>query len=336
MMAKYSADSSAKADSPAVDADKEKADDEKLLHDEENTESWTCKYNRKSFSEFDAVHVIFSNKNFLLKENFYLFTRRDPDTDKSSAGAKTNKKYMLSYCGAMDDVCYKINRNGDLHRNGDLPNAAETKFFAQLKQEMDDLYEKTKPDKDGVSYYECEETTDDGYWHDSAQRILRETTHENTTAMNKFVHAIAKRLFKVEYESHKKFTYNFKPQLHSFALDDEFHVIVRLQHGKPLIFFCSKDQQPNNCVPCSRERAVGPLSLPTQSLPTQSQTQSPRPSSANSSGSRVRVYAGNYKKADPALAADAANNRRHVANLRGLAGRRHPHPNYTHVPGYEV
>ena len=200
---------------------------------------WTCKLNRKSSISYDAVHVIFTHKNFG-NENFYLFINKNE--------VEMNKKYLFVYCGKMQDFSLQIQRT---------PSADKAAIYLGLKQEMDDLYEKTKPDKEGVSYYECEETTDDGYWHDSAQRILKETTHENTTAMNKFVHAIAKRLFKVEYESHKKFTYNFKPNLHKFELDDEFHVIVRLQGGKPLIFFCSKDNQPNNCISCTKEHALG-------------------------------------------------------------------------------
>jgi len=279
--------------------------------------TWTCKCNRVSLHHYDAVHVIFTHTHKKYpNENFYLFTNRDQ--------VETNKKYMYLYCGRMEDCCAVLTQT--------MPalSSEDQVISLKLKEAMDEVYEKTKPDQDGVSYYECLYETDNGYWHDSAQRILRETNIKETTgftAMNKFVHAIAKRLFKVDYESDKNFKYNYEPNSHKFEMEDEFHVIVRLERGKLLIFFCSIQHEPDNCIPCTQKQAVG-LSIVSK--------QSPRPSSANSSSSHVRVYAGNYQQARPDLAADAAVGRRHVANLRGLAGRRHPHPNYKDVPGYEV
>jgi len=266
---------------------------------DDDTKGWTCKLNRKSSISYDAVHVIFTHKNFA-NENFYLFINKK--------AVDMNKKYLFVYCGRMEDFCLQISSTSQ------LPSADEEAIYVGLKQEMDDLYEKTKPDQDGVSYYECEETTDDGYWHDSARRILIETTHANTTAMNKFVHAIAKRLFKVEYESHKKFTYNFKPDLHKFALDDEFHVIVRLQGGKPLIFFCSKDNQPNNCISCTKEHALGSSSVPTQSPARPNSAQSSR-SARISRSAPSGVY--DISNADRAVLLAKANERIQFLRAKG-------------------
>jgi hypothetical protein len=151
-------------------------------------ESWTYKCNTQSIAAYDAVHLVFTDKD-ARKENFYLFTKRGNDSDKHSSSAKTNQKYLFVYDGTMEELRSQMQDIAKV----DTP---KPHVFTTLIEQMDDLYEETKPGADGVSYYECKYATDAGYWHDSAQRILMQYhAHGLQQPMDKFVRAIAKRLF---------------------------------------------------------------------------------------------------------------------------------------------
>jgi hypothetical protein len=188
-------------------------------------------------------------------------------------------------------------------------NPLSNKIVDLLKKQIDNLYEQIKPGPDGVSYYECESATDAGYWHDSAQRIFNTSAHTKALfqhAMDKFVRAIAKRLFYIECAPHKKLTYNYHADRHHFEHDDDWHVIVRLEQGKPLIFFCATDQQPQNCIACTRARALGktvpyasPYAVVASEAPENDQNDL------------------EYREHDPKAAADAARQREQTFKNRG-------------------
>lgn len=223
------------------------------------SESWTYKCNTQSFAvwyaqfrSYNAVHVTFTDKDSR-KENFYLFTKRDNDTDQRSSSAKTNQKYLFVYDGQIQELSSAMQNIAKVDR-------PKRDLLTTLIKKMDYMYEETKPGADGISYYECLYATDAGYWHDSARQILMQYGHTRADlreAMDKFVRAIAKYPFDIESTPHKEFRYNYEAGTHHFEHDDDWHVIIRLDQGKPLIFFCAKDQQPQNCIPCTRERALG-------------------------------------------------------------------------------
>ncbi len=113
----------------------------------------------------------------------------------------------------------------------------------------------------GPKYFECLKTTDNGFWHDNAGAILQQAspTALSPTQQQKlttFIHTIAKRLFLINYDVEKDITYQFDALNHRVEHDD-FHVIIRRVKGDVLIFFCAKDKQPDNCVLCTKEKALG-------------------------------------------------------------------------------
>ena len=113
----------------------------------------------------------------------------------------------------------------------------------------------------GPKYYECLKKTDDGFWHDNAGAILQQASSTallptQQQKLTTFIHTIAKRLFLINYDVKKDITYQFDALNHRVEHDD-FHVIIRREKGEVLIFFCAKDQQPDNCVLCTKEKALG-------------------------------------------------------------------------------
>jgi len=171
---------------------------------------------------------------------------------------------MFVYQGSMTNTIQHMQKcksdPGADDKSSEFINAKpDDTLVTNFKKHMDDLFTNTQASSsDGISYYECEIETDNGYWHDSAQRILQSGEEiEHNSAMDNFVHAIAKRLFKIEYAEHKKYTYNLVAKNYMFKNEDDFHVIVRFAHGRTWIFFCAKDHVPHNCTPCTREHALG-------------------------------------------------------------------------------
>jgi len=241
--------------------------------------------------------------------NFYLF---------KSLSKKTKNKYLFVYQGTMTHTTEGMN-SWQTHQNKTTTEEKSLHFMnvkpddelvKGLKKKMDDLFKITQAScKDGISYYECKIETDNGYWHDSAKRILQAgETIDHNSAMDKFVHAIAKRLFKIDYAEHKQFRYNREAGLHKFEHDDNFHVIVRSEHGHTLIFFCAKDHVPHNCTPCTKEHALGKIKVHklSESAPRQSM------------GGRKKVHQGLYKVShDRDLLANEVERRKHELESRG-------------------
>jgi hypothetical protein len=118
--------------------------------------------------------------------------------------------------------------------------------------------------KSGPSYYELPYTEDDGFWHDIALQILQkanfqELKQEQKEERSKFVYTIARRVFLLIIPLDKKklnIRYEYNASKHMLAHGDEFHVIIRIEKNKPLIFLCTRER-PLNGDPCSKAKSLG-------------------------------------------------------------------------------
>jgi hypothetical protein len=212
-------------------------------------EKWTVTTNTCAVEDkYDCVHVCFTETIGKQQDNFYLFVNRS---------STISEKYLILYQGVMTGLIRILQD----HRNekGEKVNDAATMKAKTLKLFMDEL---TRPDENGIRYFECVDNTDQGYWHDHARAILKNASpyglvDTEKKQMSKFVHTIAKRLFLVDYEDPQyTITYNHDVRNHTVKHND-FHVIMRVNNNKVRIFFCAKEQQPANCEPCSKETALG-------------------------------------------------------------------------------
>jgi hypothetical protein len=212
-----------------------------------------------SMSDYDCVHVCFTRTETQPndspvheQQNFYLFSKCLP-------GKYQMHKYLCMSEGVLTNVSM---RNIQNHQNKKVTFPQQTVKAYRLKTEMDEL---TKPDEDGIHYYECLNTTDLGYWHDHALKILEQASptgllEREKEQMNKFVFTIANRLFAIPNDKPKYISYNHSAKNHIVEHDD-FHVIVRVENSQALIFFCAKELQPDNCVPCTKDKALGVATL---------------------------------------------------------------------------
>ena len=135
---------------------------------------------------------------------------------------------------------------------------------------FDDDDDESKMSTDDVNY-EMPYTCDDGFWHDTALEILRranfqELKSQQQQELSKFVHVIANRVFRlftymgqpVDFIKKLIVRYEYDASNHKVAHGDDYHVIMRFEKNKLLIFVCVSDRdRPLNCDPCPKERALG-------------------------------------------------------------------------------
>jgi hypothetical protein len=121
----------------------------------------------------------------------------------------------------------------------------------------------------GYVYYELPYTCDDGFWHDTALEILRranfqELKPQQQQELSKFVRVISDRVFlllvtkPVDFKKNLIVRYEYDASKHKVAHGDHYHVIMRFEKNKLLIFVCvSEGDRPLNCDPCTKEKALG-------------------------------------------------------------------------------
>jgi hypothetical protein len=209
-----------------------------------------------SMSDYDCVHVCFTRTETQRndspvheQQNFYLFSERLP-------GKYQMQKYLCMSEGVLTNVLQRIIQH---HQNKKVMVSPQKVKAYRLKTEM---AKRTEPDAKGIHYYECLNTTDQGYWHDHALKILEQASpkgllESEKEQMNKFVFTIANRLFAIPHDKTQyTISYNHSAKNHIVEHDD-YHVIVRVENSQALIFFCAKELQPDNCVPCTKDQALG-------------------------------------------------------------------------------
>jgi hypothetical protein len=168
------------------------AESNNTLETSQPEKKWTVRTNTCPMEEeYDCMHICFTETDTIRApfasrqhENFYLFFKRSP--------TKESQKYLVLYQGTMMGLIRKIqNEEND---KGEKVNHHATLMADLLRKNMDEL---TRPDENGIRYFECVDSTDQGYWHDHAHEILKHASSyglvdKEKKQMSKFVHTIAK------------------------------------------------------------------------------------------------------------------------------------------------
>ena len=193
------------------------------------------------------------------KEMFYLFW--DDFHDDSHP-----EKYLVAYSGRMQETIDAIS-NDPSHNTA---SERYRQYMDYINMYMQHQALSQPPGAPlplgmtlGVHYWKCPETTDMGFWHDHAHDILCDvdsavafhSDHTKARKLDNFILVIAKRLFRVALPTNPQLTYKFESNHHKVVVGDEFHVIIRLEQDKALIFYTGKNA-PKNCSLSSHAEAL--------------------------------------------------------------------------------
>jgi hypothetical protein len=193
------------------------------------------------------------------KEEFYLFWNDSFDESNTS-------KYLVAYMGLNQGTINAIRKH--------LLHTTATECFVQYMEYID-KYQEVKASiqhpgaqlpsgmRAGVPYWKFPETTDMGYWHDHAHDILCDvdsavtfrSDHTKGDKLHKFIYTIAKRVFLVPWPTNPALRYDTDSLHHRVVVGSEFHVIIRLENKKALIFYTGQ-QPPRNCDLSSQQEAL--------------------------------------------------------------------------------
>ena len=199
------------------------------------------------------------------KETFYLFW--DDVHDDSYP-----EKYLVAYSGRMQETIDAISK--DLSHYTATERYREYMKYITMYMTHQALSQPPGAGlpsglTPGVHYWKCPATTDMGFWHDHAHDILCDvdsavafhSDHTKIRKLHNFILVIAKRLFRVALPTNPQLTYKFESNHHRVVVGDEFHVIIRLEQDKALIFYTGKNA-PKNCSLSSHAEALNTVPGP--------------------------------------------------------------------------